>query len=226
MFRAGNRAAPDIEFVNKYPPSWMKKVVFSQFSSILLVLPLKFIAMNTLHSLLDPTVYLFCRKICEHKSYTGMKNRSERKFPCRVQSKINYFAIWLWKLAYYQENQPALVIEHINNSYKMFWATLLMPTWKCQCFDLIAREPSNMVKAREQSKTLNYTDPFQIDQITLHKIFSLASKFHLKVIFIFSNIRLTSLYINLLCNWSYSEFYMPVETHTMQNVWEDVIYIW
>ena len=40
-----------------------------------------------------------------------------------------------------------------------------------------------MVKAREQSKTLNYTDPFQIDQITLHEIFSLASKFHLKVTF-------------------------------------------
>ena len=28
-----------------------------------------------------------------------------------------------------------------------------------------------MVKAREQSKTLNYTDPFKTDQITLHEIF-------------------------------------------------------
>jgi len=206
FYRAGNRAAPDIEFVNKYPPSWMKKVGFSQFSSILLMLPLKFIAMNTLHNFLDPTIYLFCRKICEYISYTGTKNRSERKFPCRVKSKIHFFAIWLWKLAYYQENQPALVIEHIKNSYKMFGATLLMPKWKCQCFDRIARGPSNMVKAREQSKTLNYTDPFQIDQITLHEIFSLASKFHLKVTFIFSNIRLTILYINLICNWSYLEY--------------------
>jgi len=39
--RAGNRAAPDIEFVNKYPPSWMKKVGFPSFSLILLMLPLK-----------------------------------------------------------------------------------------------------------------------------------------------------------------------------------------
>jgi len=52
------------------------------------MLPLTFIAMNTLHSFLDPTVYLLCRKICEYKSYTGMKNRRERKFPagCRVKS--------------------------------------------------------------------------------------------------------------------------------------------
>jgi len=28
--RAGNRAAPDIKFVNKYPPSWMKKGRFLQ----------------------------------------------------------------------------------------------------------------------------------------------------------------------------------------------------
>jgi len=28
-----------------------------------------------------------------------------------------------------------------------------------------------MVKAGEQSKTLNYTDLFKIDQITLHEIF-------------------------------------------------------
>ena len=89
-----------------------------------------------------------------------------------------------------------------------------------------------MVKAREQSKTLNYTDPFKIDQIILHEIFSLASEFYFKVIFIFANIRLTILYINVICNWSYSEyeymytFYIPVETHTIQNVWEDVIYIW
>jgi len=54
--RAGNRAAPDISFVNKYPPSWMKKVGFSKFSSILSMLPLIFIAMNTLHSFLDPAV--------------------------------------------------------------------------------------------------------------------------------------------------------------------------
>jgi len=105
----------------------MKKVGFSQFSSILLMLPLKFIAMNTLHSFLDPMVYLFCRKICQYKSYTGMKNRSERKFPCRVQSKIYFFAIWLWKLAYYQENQPTLVIERIKKLIKCFG----QPYW-CQ----------------------------------------------------------------------------------------------
>jgi len=34
-----------------------------------------------------------------------------------------------------------------------------------------------MVKAREQSKTLIYTDPFQIDQITLHEIFLLLQSF-------------------------------------------------
>jgi len=117
IIRAGNRAAPDIKFVNKYPPSWMKKVGFYQFSSILLMLSLNFIVMNTLHSFLDPTVYLLRRKVCEYKSYTGMKNRSERKFPCRVQSKIHLFAIWLWKLAYYQENQLALVIEFIKTCY-------------------------------------------------------------------------------------------------------------
>jgi len=90
----------------------MKKEGFPQFSSILLMLPLQFIAMNTLHSFFDPTVYVLCRKLCEYKSYTGMKNRSERKFPCRV----------------HQENQLALVIEFIKNSYKKFWITLLMPT--------------------------------------------------------------------------------------------------
>ena len=117
IIRAGNRAAPDIQFVNKYPPSRMKKVGFSQFSWILLMLPLKFTVMNTLHSFLDPTVYLLCRKVCEYKNYTGMKNRSERKFPCRVQSKMPFFAIWLWKLAYYQEIQLALVIKFIKTSY-------------------------------------------------------------------------------------------------------------
>jgi len=134
----------------------MKKVGFSQFSSILLMLPLKYIVMNTLHCFLDPTVYLLCRKVCEYKSYTGMKNRSEWKFPCRVQSKMHFFAIWLWKVAYYREHQPALVVDYIKNLIQKFWTILLMPKWKCQCFDRIAREPSNMVKAREQSKTLNY----------------------------------------------------------------------
>jgi len=141
----------------------MKKVGFSQFSSILSMLPLQFIVINTLHSFLDPMVYLLSRKVCEYKSYTGLKNRSERKFPCRVQSKMHIFAIWLWKLAYYRENQPALVVEYIKNLIQKFWTSLLMSKWKCQCFDRIAREPSNMVKAREQSKTLNYTDPFKID---------------------------------------------------------------
>jgi len=102
----------------------MKKVGFPQFSLILLMMPSKLIAMNTLNSFLDPTVYVLCRKICEYKSYTGMKNRSERKFPCWVQSKIHFFAILLWKLAYYQENQPALVIKYMKNSYKKCWATL------------------------------------------------------------------------------------------------------
>jgi len=160
----------------------MKKVGFSQFSSILSMLPLKFIVMNTLHSFLVLTVYLLCRKVCEYKSYTGMKNRSERKFPCRVQSKMHFFAIWLWKLAYYRENQPALVVKYIKNLIQKFCTTLLhvMPKWNCQCFDRIAREPSNMVKAREQSQTLNYTNPFKIDQITLHEIFLLLQSFILR----------------------------------------------
>jgi len=50
-----------------------------------------FVMHFVLHSFLDPTVYLLCRKICEYESYTGMKKRSERKFPCRVQSKIKTF---------------------------------------------------------------------------------------------------------------------------------------
>jgi len=116
-YRAGNRATPDISFVNKYPPSWMVKEGFSQFSSILLMLPLKFIVMSTLHIFFYPTVYLLCRKVCEYKSYTGMKNRSERKFPCKLQSKMLFFGIWLWTLAYYQENQFTLVIEFIIASY-------------------------------------------------------------------------------------------------------------
>ena len=158
----------------------MKKVGFSQFSSILLMLPLNVIVMNTPHSFLDPTVYLLCRKVCEYKSYTGMKNRSERKFPCRVQRKCTFFAIWLWKLAYYQENQPALVIEFIKLLIVQFWITLLMSTWKCQCLNQIAREPSNMVKAREQSKKLNYTDLFKIDHITLYGIFLSLQSFILR----------------------------------------------
>ena len=43
-----------------------------------------------------------------------------------------------------------------------------------------------MVKAREQSKKLNYTDPFKIDHnYNAARDFSLASKFHLKVDFIY-----------------------------------------
>jgi len=38
-----------------------------------------------------------------------------------------------------------------------------------------------MVKAREQSKTLNYTDPFKIiDQITLHEFFLSLQSFILR----------------------------------------------
>jgi len=37
-----------------------------------------------------------------------------------------------------------------------------------------------MVKAREQSKTLNYTDPFKIYQITLHEIFLSLQSFILR----------------------------------------------
>jgi len=161
----------------------MKKVGFSQFSSTLLMLPLKFIVMNTLHSVLDQTVYLLCRKVCQYKSYTGMKNRSERKFPCRGQSKMHFlFAIWSRKLANNQENQLALVIEIIKKLFILkFWITLLMSTWKCQCFNQIAREPSNMVKVREeQSKKLNYTVPFKIDHITLHGIFLSLQSFILR----------------------------------------------
>jgi len=149
----------------------MKKVGFSQFSSIVLMLPLKFIAMNTLHSFLDPTVYLFCRIICEYKSYTGMKNRSERKFPCRVQSKIHFFCNLVMKIGVLSRTPTRFSRRISKNLIQKFWTTLLMPKGKCQCFDQIAREPSNMVKAREQSKTLNYTDLFKIDQITLHEIF-------------------------------------------------------
>jgi len=59
---------------------------------------------------------------------------------------------------------------------------------KIQCFNQIAREPSNMVKAREQSKKLNNTDQFKIDHnYSPARAFSLASKFHLKVAFILSS---------------------------------------
>ena len=34
--------------------------------------------------------------------------------------------------------------------------------WKCQCYDLMARKQSNMVRAREQSKTYVYMDPFSL----------------------------------------------------------------
>jgi len=37
-----------------------------------------------------------------------------------------------------------------------------------------------MVKAREQSKTLNYTDLFKIDHITLHGIFRSLQSFNLR----------------------------------------------
>ena len=63
-----------------------------------------------------------------------------------------------------------------------------------------------MVKAMEQSNKLNYTDPFKIDQITLHEIFLSLQSFILKVTFIFANIRLNILNINLICNWRYSEY--------------------
>jgi len=81
-----------------------------------------------------------------------------------------------------------------------------MPKWKYQCFDRIAREPSNLVKAREQSKTLNYTDPLKNISDNPARDFSLALELYFKVIFIFANIRLTILYIDLICNWSYSEY--------------------
>ena len=55
-----------------------------------------------------------------------------------------------------------------------------MSTWKCQCFTQIAREPSNIVKAREQSKKPNYTDQFKIDHYyNPARDFSLASKFYM-----------------------------------------------
>jgi len=68
--------------------------------------------------------------VCEYKSYTGMKNRSERKFPCRVQSKMHFFCNLVMNIGvkpYYRENQPALVIEYIKNLMQMFGTTLLMP---------------------------------------------------------------------------------------------------
>jgi len=37
-----------------------------------------------------------------------------------------------------------------------------------------------MVKAREQSKTLNYKDPFKINQITMHEIFLSLQSFILR----------------------------------------------
>ena len=148
----------------------MKNVGFSQFSSILLMLPYKIYTNEHAPQFSWPNGIFVVSQGLRIKSYTGIKNRSGRKFPCRVQSKFTFFAIWFWKLAYYRENQPALVVEYIKNLIQKFWTTFLLQKWKCQCFDRIAREPSNMVKAREQSKTLNYTDPFKIDQITLHEI--------------------------------------------------------
>jgi len=189
--------------------------------------------MNTLHSFLDPTVYLLCRKVCEYKSYTGMKNRSERKFTCRVQSKMHFFCNLVMKIGVLSRS-PTCFSRRIHkiSSTKVLDNLIIMPKWKCQCFDWIAWEPSSMVKAMEQSNKLNYTDPFKIDQITLHEIFLSLQSFILKVTFIFANIRLNILNINFICNWRYSEyeymytFYIPVETHNIQNVWEDVIYTW
>jgi len=83
-------------------------------------------------------------------------------------------------MAYYRENQPALVEKYIKNLIQKFWTTLLLPKWKCQCFDLFAREPSYMLKAREQIKTLNYTGPFKIDQITMHEILLSLQSFILR----------------------------------------------
>ena len=128
----------------------MKKVGFSKLSSILLMLPLKFI------------VFANIKVTREWK----IEARENSRAGCRV--KCTFFAIWLWELAYCRESQRALVVEYI----KKFWTTLFLPKWKLQGFDRIAREPSNMVKAREQSKKLNYTDPFKIDHITLHGIFA------------------------------------------------------
>jgi len=60
-----------------------------------------------------------------------MKNPSERKFPCMVQSKIK---LLLRKLAYYQENQPAFVIEFIINSNKFFFDNLIDAKMKMSMF--------------------------------------------------------------------------------------------
>ena len=98
----------------------MKKEVFSQFSSISLMLPLKFIVMNTFHSVLDQTVYLLCRKVWEYKSYTGMKKSKREKIPVQGAELNALFASLLWKLAYYRENQPALVVEYIKILNKSF----------------------------------------------------------------------------------------------------------
>jgi len=82
------------------------------------MLPLKFIAINTLHIFLNPTVYLLCRKICEYKSYTGMKNRSKRKFPCMVQSKIKLFCNFVTKIGLLSRKPTCFSNRIHKNSYK------------------------------------------------------------------------------------------------------------
>ena len=177
MFRAGNRAAPDIEFVNKYPPSWMKKVVFSQVSSILLMVPLKFIAMNTFHIFLDPTVYLFCRKICEYKSYTGMKNRSERKFPCSVQITVPFCNL-VMKIGVLSRKPTCFSHRTHKNSYKMF----LWILWLKQV-GFLDNTPIFITKLQKMHFSLHPA-----------REFFLASTFHSRVTFIFANLAAQQIY--------------------------------
>ena len=85
-----------------------------------------------------------------------------------MQSKIHFLATLLGKVPYYQENHHALVIEFVK-SLKKFGTPLLILFFKrkCQCYVPITRKPSNMVKAREQSKPFVTFVMFNIDQITL-----------------------------------------------------------
>jgi len=64
------------------------------------MLPLKMLVMNTLHSFLDPTVYLLCRKVCEYESYTGIKieARENSRAGCRVKCTFLQFGYENWRI--------------------------------------------------------------------------------------------------------------------------------
>jgi len=117
-----------------------------------------------------------------------------------------------------------------KNLIQKFWTTLLMPKWKCQCFDRNAREPSNMMKAREQSKTLNYTDPFKIDQIILHEIFSrfrvlFEGNLYLRKYSLNYSLHQFNMQLKLFNVWIHVHFFIFLSRRILYKIFEKTLYI-